>query len=373
MGTNNLQITPEVMSQCSEGAKILGLEPAIGPQHQKRAATTGLIDCLPLAVIDPRHLLVARGTWDAEQCGVAVADIIAGESMLIAESPASLVPIWVVTRLVHATAREWDSWKQLDDAAWNSVVALHRRLAGPDELQPLRNVLNNERIRAALCRDLDGELWSTRLPDAFATAAPEGGRGHFQRTLSELEVTRWLDGLDPSTFAGWRSPLEKVLGVLANPPDTATLVNILIAASHKPSGHDSKWTHIDGVGEFSGTAHDERGAPILTARALVRHAASGWNDPWADAVRHMAERGSKYDGRPHVELAGSLAKTGDFKGAFCAALTACFWIYQRNREVPGELQLLCGRLAKDASPDGVWPIVAHNLHAMGVDASQLSN
>lgn len=361
--------TAKTMADSPQVLARLGLGPATDELFNRRFVTTGLIDCLPIATIDQTRLVVFRAGVDSDNAlpGVAVADFVAGESMLIASEIINFIPIWVVTRLVNTSATEWDVWKCLDEAEWQSLVALYRQLGGHDDLQPLQDLLNDVELKAALCRDMDGELWSTRLPDAFEIAAPSDGRGRFQKTLAKVFEQGWLHDLDFSTFARWRPPLETALGVFGDPPDQADLLNLLLAASRRPSSHDASWSRLVGVGEFSGTAARETGAPILTARALAQNAPAGWRGPLSAAVQSLATAGSAYNGRAHLELIASLKTEEDHIGAWQAALTAGFWIYHRYGKVPAEVQLLYGRLSREVSSESVWQVVARNLSTMGVE------
>lgn len=369
----NAILTAESLVDYPQALARLGLAPAADEQFSRRLATTGLIDCLPLAAIDRARLVVLRAMRPSDRLapGVAVADIVAGESMLIAGHPSTFLPVWAVTRLVHGTTAEWDACQGWGKGEWELLIALHHRLGGDDELHGLHEVFSDRTLRAALCRDLDGDLWSARLPDAFAAAAPTDGRARVQRVLAEVATHGWMPALDPSTFGAWRGPLETSLGLRGNPPDPAVLLNVLRAAARRPSSHDASWAGLVGVGGCSGTAAKDHGAPILTARALAERSPADWTGPWARAVRSLAAAGSSYDGRAHLEIVESLCADGDHAGAWQAVLTACFWMFRRYGRVHGEVQLLCGRLARELSPEGVWPTVARNLRAMGADTSAI--
>jgi hypothetical protein len=360
-------IDTNALSAFPEALKLLGLSPASDRLFNRRLATTGLLDCLPLAAVDAASQIVFRTMIDPglAEPGIALADIVSGESMLIASGAATFVPIWIVTRLVHAKAAEWDAWAHLSAEQQRSLAGLHAHLGGEGSLDSVQRLLADQEIRAALCQDLDGELWSKHLPDAFEIAAPSDPRGQFQGKLREVLYGRWADGLDADPFGSWGPPLEKALGVLGRPSDPEQLYRLLVRAIRRPTAHDSGWCDGNGVGDMFGTAADERGAPILTARRLVANALFNPEEPQSAPIRALAEQGDSYDGRAHLDCVTVLMRDGDVGGAWQSALSACFWTYRRIGKVPAEMQLMMGRLAQDVSADRLWPVVSRNLEAMG--------
>ena len=364
----DLSITAKTFAAFPEALDLLGLSSALENKHKRRLAITGLLDCLPLALIDDAQQIVIRADVDPEvaEPRIAIAHIVAGESMLISSNASTFIPIWITMHLVNVTEAEWNAWMHLPSDSWHTLVEFHATLGGKDELETIHTLLSNKEIRASLCQDLSGRLWSESLADAFEIAAPTDDRGRFQRTLRSIFKEDWISDLDIGSFRSWRLPLDKSLGVFGNPPNPNLLFDLLINANRRPCSHDSGWSLLNGVGDMFGSAAEESGASILAARALVERAPADWKHSLAKAIRALANKGSEYDGRTHLNSLNQLVNERNGVDAWQAALTSCFWTYKRLGKVPAEMMMMMRRLAQDLSPDYLWPIVAHNLEVMGV-------
>lgn len=346
----------------------LELAPPDFPQSWRRLATVGALDVQPIAQINPPQLLGLRAAPGVAAAArpVVLVDLPSGEQMLLAASQATLVPIWITLGLVNAPAADWAGWQEA--ARSLEVDALHVALGGTDDLAPLRTLLYDQKTQEALCADLDGELWSDRLPEAFAAAAPCDPRGRFQRTIDDLAANGWGDAtIGHDSFGPWSSPGALLAAAHARPSRPEDRVPYLTAAARRPAGHDAAWLDRTGLPDGIGMARRDNGAPTLIARTLAKLGPPAATDPLLTAVRAHAAAGSGYDGRAHLDAIRPLLDRGDREGAWNGALTAAFWTFHRRGAVPAEIMLMVGKLAQEIDEDRLWPVTAEQLRAMGAE------
>ena len=108
---------------------LIGLAPVEDAQILRRHATTGLLDCFPFAQVDAAHSIALRAVSAPSDVGpcVALTNVVAGESAVIAGSAATWLPIWIVTQLLVGQEQAWDRWIALAETDWD----LLRGLASP--------------------------------------------------------------------------------------------------------------------------------------------------------------------------------------------------------------------------------------------------
>lgn len=331
----------------------------------KRFVSSGMLDCLPIAQMDKLHAIALRADPKTTNPAVVVTHFIHGESMLVCPNISSFVPIWIVTKLIIVPSSYWELWEAKNDDDWNSIIELHKSLGGTDELNDLKSFIKNKRFKQAFCNDLDGELWRNVLPEAYSNAVPYSSRGKFQHMIKEVRKNGWVGGINTEDFYEWEQPLLIVLGVIGNPPSDQLLLEILERACYVPNNHDANWSFLDGVLEYSGCAAKDFGAPILISKALIQRVPNDWKNKLDPAIRNLAEKEEKYDGKEHLDLLENLYKSENFTEAWNTGLSFCFWRYQKHKDIGSEAKYLMGKLALDFFPETLWPIVSRNLNTVG--------
>ncbi len=348
--------------QASKLKKHLGLDLiAQEKQWSSRFATTGLIDCLPLVVVDQVHCIALRGDPESEDVVVVVTNFVHGESMMICEDLSNFAPTWIVTNLVNAPSAKWENWVGKKEEEWKELTGLHQALGGEDSLEAVRGFLELDKFKKSLCNDLEGMLWTDALPAAFTAAAPDSDRGLFQKVIKKIAATGWSEEYHDLSSSKWKQPLQLVAGLMGFPEGKPDRTELLKDAVKIPTGHDSQWSDLNGVNEYSGLASKKHGAPLLIANAYKEKLSKADGNSWESATNHMVEAGEQYSGNTHFELMDTLRKKGDYAGSWNAGLIFCYWQYQKFQQVDAEIQLLLSKMAEDFFPDNLWPIVRRNL------------
>jgi hypothetical protein len=276
----------------------------------------------------------------------------------IASRPAYLVPVRVHQIVLGSEAR----WAELAATAakpWKELIDLHHSLGGDDDLDELRKVLKDKRLKAA-----------HRSPD-FPT-----------KQQVRLETQARLDPT-PET-AAYASYVARVLSERAAPapaPEAgcwnealATLV-LYVAQQESddqaPRHAEEQWAARRIVSQLPGLDARTNVVTDLSEEAAIRIATSAAKivtkakdktgvDPrgWA-AIGKVAST-KKYDGSAHLELAKTLEAAKDHPGAFVALMTAAFWQAQRKDTVDTTIHDRARKLARKAR----WVDIADALDEM---------
>lgn len=366
MDMNNKEYLDDLVKKLTGNADIvkkhLGLDVICeNKKWNYRYALVGLIDCMPIAAIDHVYTLALRGHPESKKYSLVITHLVHGESMIICENISSLVPIWVVTKLVSNLFSVWESWLMKSSSEWRELESLHRHLGGKDNLEGLKSFLQKETFKTALCRDLEGEIYRHVLPNAFLEAAPYSKRGLFQKITADIGKTGWSEDFYKLKKSNWNRPLNLLAGVMGFPEIKPTREEILLKAIKIPTSHDSQWTDLNGVNEYAGLASKKYGAPFLIAKSYFQQFGKSNQTPWNSATLHLYAQAEKYNGKKHFELCDRLQKNQRYQEAWDAALIFAYWRYHTQQKIEAEVQLLFYKMAKEFFYDNLYPIVKRNL------------
>lgn len=250
------------------------------------------------------------------------------ESVLMASSPASLIPVVIYRTGLDAGAESWLQRR----AAWGAIrqqaLAAHRALGGKDELAVLERVLFNDRLLGAIT--------------AQPAAAQELMRGRILATLdihpSHQAYRRYLNRLIEHGFC-WPPPAQ--LGLWYGAAAAAALVSAPLTSLPRPAILECAWALLQWPAGL-GLCHP--GTPVqidlpaggqaatvleLAAELLIAAGSdipSGCaKDPRMDAVRALAAGDYEGTWQGYHRSVTSLLASGSTRAAWSALLSATFW------------------------------------------------
>jgi hypothetical protein len=279
-------------------------------------------------------------------------------AITLASRPAHLVPVQM-HRLVWASEARWDQLAATPANQWKELVALHRSLGGDDDLDELRKVLQDKRLKAQHFVKGFRAVYPVRL-ETQARLDPTPETAAYARYVAKV-VTEQTAPVPAPEAGCWNEALATIVLTVAKDE----------SADDEPRDAEEQWAARKIVGQLPGLDARTTVVPELSEDEAKRIASSAAKtvtkakdktgvDPRALPAIAKVATTKKYDGSAHVTLAKTLELAADYDAAFTALMTAAFWQAQHKDEVDTAIHDRARKLARKAK----WIDIADALDEM---------
>ncbi len=293
----------------------------------------------------------------------AVVEVDGAQGITLASRPAYLVPVRLWERM-RPGGPAWEEVAKLPAKTWKELAAFHHSLGGTDDLDAVRKLASDKKIKAAYEKgagDFKG------MVTAFFEAQQRVDAAKETAVYAKYMVKAILDKVAPvpPPDAGcWSDALTSVaLAVCRHDAEEEPRPDDEAAASwrllHQLPGLD---TDRDKIIAILPGMKQTSAAKLLqsAAKVVVKRAQKEWaKDPLWPAIDALA-KGKKYDGAAHFAAAAELEKAKDPAGAFTALAASSYWEVAAKGEVKRDTLDAARKLARKAK----WAQVADSLDEM---------
>jgi hypothetical protein len=248
----------------------------------------------------------------------------AGQAITIASSPAYLIPIRLHEKMVRG-GQEWDELAATPAKTWKALVALHHTFGGKGELEELRKLLGDKRIKKTYeASDFRALMSAYAESQQRLDQAPETAT----YTSYLLQAASQKVAPTPTPEAGcWNAALASLaLFVNQHDEDTPRRDEEQWAAwqvAHHLPGLDTSRSGNGIVVDCSIDAADELN--VSAAKVVTKRKRKEWaSDLLVPAIEKLATT-KKYSGAAHRDAAVALETARDYPAAFRALAAAAHW------------------------------------------------
>jgi hypothetical protein len=340
---------PDAVAALGEAEQAYSFSFVLEPEHWQALSTCGTWWVLPLGH-RRGDVIGIRVVPNRALADCPVVQLSEHQALTLVSRPEHLVPYLLFPGTI-LQREHWDRLLTLPPPVWEALRAAHRALGGKDDLDAIRQVLTDGRLRdAGLIEDRSDESRERRREIRTRIDPTDETRAFFEYLFAAVE--RYDAPVPIPALGGWRAAAASVCLSAAN----MNLDNL------EARGPEAAWELLRqpaGLDCFQGRTPSMTMAPTGDSDQLV-HAAhllveradglpEAWRgDPWWPAVTALAAAGDDYDGVAHMDAAGALQQEGRAAEAFAALTTSAYWMYVQTQEAFPSLRETTAALAADS-------------------------